>query len=206
MQHYNKHNLAVKSFASKSLVKPELNAVLFRKDRTVATDSFRLIEVTTPGTEYPEFDDTKNTKAPRGDVLIPTHTLADVKMPAKVKTLPGCDQVTLEVSSKNDKSVDIVGRNIVDAKTTRNTIQVVDGVFPEYEDILTSAEKKARVEVKVNVRYLLDVARVIGAMKPDFGVVTMSIAKDTSTFSPIIFTAEGGDKQKVRALIMPMNR
>lgn len=45
MTNYNKNNLAVVTVASKNSFKPELNAVAFYGDRTVATDSFRLIEM-----------------------------------------------------------------------------------------------------------------------------------------------------------------
>ena len=45
---YNKHNLAVAKFASQTKgLKPELEAVLFTNNKTVATDSTRLIEIST---------------------------------------------------------------------------------------------------------------------------------------------------------------
>lgn len=44
---YNKHNLAVAKIASKKTNKPALASVAFCGNKTVATDSFRLVEVTT---------------------------------------------------------------------------------------------------------------------------------------------------------------
>lgn len=44
---YTKENLLVNKIAAKKSVKPELNCIAFYKNRTVATDSFRLMEVPT---------------------------------------------------------------------------------------------------------------------------------------------------------------
>ena len=49
MTNYNKNNLAVVTVASKNGTKPELKSVAFFNDRTVATDSFRLIEMSVDG-------------------------------------------------------------------------------------------------------------------------------------------------------------
>ena len=46
---YNKNNLAVAKVVSKSPVRLELGCVAFHGNRTVATDSFRLIEVSADG-------------------------------------------------------------------------------------------------------------------------------------------------------------
>lgn len=46
---YNKNNLAVGKVASKSSIKPELACIAFYGNRTVATDSFRVIEVSAEG-------------------------------------------------------------------------------------------------------------------------------------------------------------
>jgi DNA polymerase III sliding clamp (beta) subunit (PCNA family) len=46
---YNKHNLEVYKFTSKSDIKQELNCVAFFGNKTVATDSYRLIEVSANG-------------------------------------------------------------------------------------------------------------------------------------------------------------
>ena len=49
MTNYNKNNLAVVTVASKNGTKPELKSVAFFNDRTVATDSFRLVEMSVDG-------------------------------------------------------------------------------------------------------------------------------------------------------------
>jgi DNA polymerase III sliding clamp (beta) subunit (PCNA family) len=46
---YNKLNLDVAKFASKSTLKPELASVAFYGNKTVASDSFRLVEVGASG-------------------------------------------------------------------------------------------------------------------------------------------------------------
>lgn len=51
---YNKLNLAVGKVASKTSIKPELGSIAFYGNKTVATDSFRLLEVSAPGGELNE--------------------------------------------------------------------------------------------------------------------------------------------------------
>jgi len=46
---YNKHNIAVAKAASKTSIKPELGCISFYGNRTIATDSFRLLEVSAEG-------------------------------------------------------------------------------------------------------------------------------------------------------------
>jgi len=46
---YNKNNLDVAKIASKNSIKPELGSVAFYGNRTVATDSFRVIEIEANG-------------------------------------------------------------------------------------------------------------------------------------------------------------
>ena len=46
---YTKLNIEVGKVASKSSIKPELGCVAFYGDRTIATDSFRLLEVSAKG-------------------------------------------------------------------------------------------------------------------------------------------------------------
>ena len=78
---YNKNNLAVAAIASKSSIKPELASVLFTKDATVATDSFKLVEISTPsGLDYENYP-TVNGKDinPADNVMIPAKHLKSVK-------------------------------------------------------------------------------------------------------------------------------
>lgn len=49
---YNKHNLAIHKVASKSTIRPEMATVAFYGNRTVATDSFRLIEISASGVAH----------------------------------------------------------------------------------------------------------------------------------------------------------
>lgn len=65
---YNKNNIAVAKMASKSTIRPELACVAFYGDKTVATDSFRLVEMSATG---------KRKETP---VLYDAKTLATVKL------------------------------------------------------------------------------------------------------------------------------
>lgn len=46
---YNKHNIAIAKVASQSEIRPELACIAFYGDRTIATDSFRAIEMSATG-------------------------------------------------------------------------------------------------------------------------------------------------------------
>lgn len=65
---YNKNNIAVAKVASKGAIKRELNCVAFYGNRTVATDSFRLIEMSAVGDVL---------SVP---VLVPVETLKSIKL------------------------------------------------------------------------------------------------------------------------------
>lgn len=85
---YNKHNLAVAKVASKSPIRAELACVAFYGDRTVATDSFRALEMSATGDkrEKPTLyyaDDIKGIKLKKGedieDAVIKSHQFNEVK-------------------------------------------------------------------------------------------------------------------------------
>lgn len=84
---YNKHNLAVSKVASKSPIRAELACVAFYGDRTIATDSFRALEMSATGDKHEPVlyyaDDIKKIKLKRGegivDSQIPTHQISEVK-------------------------------------------------------------------------------------------------------------------------------
>lgn len=49
---YTKENVTIKNLASKNSIKEELGCIAFYGDRTIATDSFRLIEVEATGEKH----------------------------------------------------------------------------------------------------------------------------------------------------------
>jgi hypothetical protein len=70
---YNTNNLAIHKFTSKSSIRPEFQCVAFYGDRTIATDTFRLVEVSAHGKEHPPIlhraDDVKNRKVKKGEAV-----------------------------------------------------------------------------------------------------------------------------------------
>lgn len=52
MKTYTKENITIKNLVSKTSIKPEMQSIAFYGDRTVATDSFRLIEVQADGKRH----------------------------------------------------------------------------------------------------------------------------------------------------------
>lgn len=71
---YNKNNLAIAKVASRSGIKQVLQCVAFYGDRTVATDSFRMIEMSAKGDKLPEPElffsgDIKKIKLKKGETI-----------------------------------------------------------------------------------------------------------------------------------------
>lgn len=95
---YNKNNIAVLKIASKSEIRPELACVAFYGDRTVATDSYRAIEVSARGDkkETPTLYPAKLLKAVKlkKDERIFEELLGIVPMPENAYQFPDVDKAT----------------------------------------------------------------------------------------------------------------
>lgn len=100
---YTKENLLVAKIAAKKSVKPELNCIAYYGNRTVATDSFRLMEVPTEEGEA----ETKPTMCLADTAKMPP-TVLKVYEPLGYRvagTYPDIDQVLKE--DKNEEYVEV---------------------------------------------------------------------------------------------------
>lgn len=169
---YNKLNLDVGKIASKVTFKSELASVAFYGDKTVATDSFRLLEVSSPEEFKLETD------------KLETPILLNAKKLKKMKV------------SKDDIY------DIERIKTLSESTPI-DSNFPKYEELMTPVlAREDDIKVKINgilLKELLEIA----SKTNKFSQVELSIPQVKGL--PILITSEG-KSQKVRGLIMPMNR
>lgn len=159
---YNKNNLLVHKIASKSSIKPELKSVAFMGDRTIATDSFRVIEMSVP------------------DGQVEETVLIDADVVGKFKSVP---KIFNEVAGE---------------------LQKVEAMYPDTDEVFKRHEnRKDTVTIKINAEYVEQICSIMKHLSK-FKDVELTIAKDDPT-AAVVFKA-GNDKQKARALVMPMNK
>ena len=190
---YNQHNLNVAKIASKSEMKPALASVMFKKDRTVATDGFRLLEVTVPADVKPEeFPAVDGKSAMRGcePFLVPAKSVREIKL-LKNKNLPMLENMAI-------KHID--GKHIEFMTTDLSASQIksvnrIDDKFPEYEQIFPTGKPEAVLFVN---------AKLLGEMLSIMGELNEQITfKIYGSEKPAVMEC-GISNQKARALIMPI--
>lgn len=200
---YNKHNLAVAKIAATSNLRKELTCVAFFKDKTVATDAFRLIEVSTPKgghtiDDYPTIEGINIVKnIEKEPILLRAKTVQALKPVKATKSLPILNHIVL--SSRGDDRFELVSTNLEDLKT--ETINaVVDKDFPKYEQVIPKGEPKAIV--RVNGKYLSEIVTLLGNLSALNHTVDIEIHGENQ---PIVIKAEGNG-QTGRGLVMPIKR
>jgi DNA polymerase III sliding clamp (beta) subunit (PCNA family) len=177
---YNKTNLDVLKLAAKDDTRPAINGILFTGRKTVATNSFALVEV-----------DGLDGEEVHSPVILSRDTLKNIKI-------------------TNKDTFDIGGRkgtpSIVVAGKGQYLTQQVQEEFPAYESILPTGEPV--VELQVNVDYLISVLQVMkSANGKEENKVRLAIHdKDSRQVLEVtnIARAMSPHKQKARAIIMPM--
>lgn len=198
---YNKNNLAVAAFAAKHRIGKAIEYVLFRKDRTVATDSFLLIEVTTPkkknqGIEdYPTLPAKQVIRDSDDDMLLRAEQVRGLKMVKPMKHLEVMNNVVIADPGVEGK-LEIVSANLEETQSV--IADTGKEKFPDYEKLFVHEG----FEITVNPEYLAKVLKAAAGVNP--GEVTLKIQTD-SKLKPIEVHAEGRDEQKLRALVMPIN-
>lgn len=191
---YNSLNLEVVKIASKSEMKPELAGVLFKNDRTVATDGFRLLEITTPtGVKPEDFPVVDGAAAMRGcqPFIASAKSLKEIKIPKVKNGLPILQNVAIKYL--DDKRVEFLTTDLETAKIT--TARRVEGKFPDYEQIFPQGAPAA--EVVINGELL---AELLGIMAKLGGITKSVKMKFYGKTKPVML--EAGETQKARGMIM----
>lgn len=190
---YNQNNLNCAAIASKSKTKPEISGVYFTKDKTVATDTFRLLEVGTPaGVKPEEFPVVDGAAAMRGvkPFLIPARSVKDIKLP-KNKNLPICENMAIK--HLDDKRAEFLTTDLETAKIT--TARRVEGQFPDYEQLFPKSKPAA--EVTINGQLLAELLTVMAKLDKTSAVRLKLYGGN----KPVVIEA-GNESQKARGLIM----
>ena len=179
-----KDQIKLHVFASKSYIRPELASVYTDGVKAVATDSFRLVEITK----------TKTTGEAINPVLIRESDLKRIKIPVKDKniTLDTGDNLTATITSE----------------TTAASVMLHASAdqYPKHDELFTTFEDKDAVTFTCNGEYLADILKALAALdtaKYSRNEVTLIVPKRKDY--PIIVTAKS-DIQSARALLMPLNK
>lgn len=170
--------------ASASSMKPELSSVnMFVEDGElvfVATDSFRLAEKRIPASDVNDLD----------SVLLPYKNVSEIT----------------QIFADNDGSIEMmIGENQVSFASDNMyvTSRVIDGVFPDYEQIIPDTQD---TEVTALKQDLLNALKLANIFADKFNQITISVDADEETFTvqtnnedigentgTIDATIEGGD-------------
>ncbi len=159
--------------ASVSSIKPELSSVYLYSDSGeltfVATDSFRLAEKK-PGAKIEDFE----------SILIPQRNVSEIirvfeGFESKITMVFGQNQVSFEV----DKEIYLVSR-------------VVDGVFPDYKQIIPKENKS---ELSVLKQDLINALKISNLFSDNFNQVKFHLDAENNIFEITSKNTEKGESR-----------
>ena len=196
---FNKLNFEVVKFCVNNESKPEISGVFFLPDKTVATDTFRLVEISTDAAvkvdDFPILPNKKTAMKSFKPFIISRKAVMEVaKMnPGNSKTLPILNYTA--VSFVDDKTVEFINTDLEtgDAKVC----QKVDGKFPDYEMLFIKDAPVA--EVEVNGNYMAEILTTLAKFNLLQSVKIKFYGKD----KPVLFETSN-ENQKARAALMPL--
>jgi len=210
MSIYNKNNLLCYEVASKNPLREELNGVLFKKDRTCATDSYIMLEVknnekfTTQYTEYPILPDKSTilTNFAKKGYIVPIGSvkkaLANLKE-VKSDVLPIL-QNSVFLNSQNQQSSKIASYDLekTDIVSTKN----IEGDFPDYEKAIPNTDK-GFTKINLDINKLKQIIDVISKMelKGTQNEIALFVKADNSR---IVIKAITEQDQSITGVVMPI--
>lgn len=192
---YNKFNLAVAKFAADE-GREEFKCVLFTKDKTVATDGVRLLEVSVNSAlKVEDFPQVNGLAAMRGcsPFLVGAKQVTDLKLKG-AKGLPITEMVALK--HVDNERVEFLTTDLESSQVKQ--MRRVDGKFPDYEQIFPKDDPVA--EVSVNGVKMAELLKVIGEMGDATGTVCIRFY---GANKPIELRVQGVNQQ-ARGMMMPM--
>jgi hypothetical protein len=199
---YTRHNFEVADFCDASGIRPELAGILVTPIGTAATDSYVLLEVSSPSADNAEKDfpaiPGHAVKARDDQFIFPREAARQVlkTIPKKTDTSRG---ILLRAAVlETDKG--FAGFVAADPVQIRPTIaKEIEGKFPEYQQIFPTAEPNSIISV--NAKYLEKLAKFFAGLSKT-GNVTI---KTYGAHDPILFEASN-EVQTARALLMPLRQ
>jgi len=204
---YNKNNLVISDIASKTEIRPEITGILFKKDRTVATDSYALIEVKNPK----NFIDAKNIPIlPAKQKPLTNFSKKGYILPAKsVKKmlsnltdnneLPELDNTCWFLNTNDPAVSSVVSTDLEQNNTT--TTKNLEGNYPDYDKIIPKKEGKS---IEVSLDILKNMINTLAKMSIKYPSSLKITVYDNQT--PVKITTKTDKEQDITALIMPITQ
>lgn len=171
---YKKNNLELSAITGS--YPSEVECVFFKKNGTVATDRYKLVEISTPEGEV--------SGAMRGVEPFMVNGRELAKMPVSKDELLG-------VKHLNDRSVEFIRQD-----GTTITLDRQAGTYPDFETAFRQSAGN-RTEITVDVDHLMDLLKMVKKVDTK---VKLRIGKSDD---PIMATAKGNG-QTLRGLLMPI--
>lgn len=179
---YTKHNLLPIKITAPNQIKPELASVAFYGNRTIATDSFRLLEVSAFGEAHE-----------------PTLMLRDTLKTYKLKTY------------KTEKGQIKFTEKDIEEKTGHNLSEQATapfGMYPDVDKIMSESPDEEYATIKVNGALFGELLSQMAKMNK-FSMVEIKIPTQKK-YSPIhVYTnshkPHEAENQTAHGLMMPIN-
>lgn len=198
----NKHNLDIAVIAGKS--KWGDNGLFVAKDRTVANDGRRLVEITRPtkldGEEFnpddfpviPNFEPKQD-----HDFIIPTMEALKVakQIPKGKRTKAILKNAVIEQNGRvRIASTDLGSAIITD-------INPIEGKYPEYQQVIPQGKLKHRVGV--NPKYLMEICQLADKFQSEYYKIMVLEFNDNGGIK--LTTKNDDTGQEFTAIVMPMS-
>jgi len=204
---FNRNNLQLYQLADKGSSRPELTGVLFKRDRTLATDSYILAEVVNSdemlrqANDLPDLPDKGKLLlnfAKKG-YIIPASSvkkaLGNIPVNPQLPVLEYArfcqpfDPLTSKIATTNLERADVVN------------VKNIDADYPDTSRVMPDEQgEKAYKFISLNRKYLKKIADLFNSM--EMGDTIQIGIKDTT--SPVYLKGESKTGQKIKGLIMPI--
>ena len=190
---FNRNNLAVAKFAAKYGVRQEIAGVLFTKEKTCATDSFRLLEVSVDKNAKPK-DFPEAMRGFKPFIANAEWVREKLKIPANKISLPVFNNVAVKHIEDN-KITFLLPTGNTEMMTMPVLVPRVSGKFPDYEAIFPTEEPVA--EIVINGEFLSELLKTMSV----FDYMHKVKIKFYSAEKPLVLEANN-ENQRSRGMIM----
>jgi DNA polymerase III sliding clamp (beta) subunit (PCNA family) len=204
---FNKNNLLAYEFCSDDNSRPQIASVLFKRDRTIATDSYCLIEIKNnfnfDPADLPLLPDKSKplVNFAKAGYMIPQKSvkkaMSNLKENKSLPILSNCwflqpkDQATSVIVSTDLEQADSV------------VVRNVEGNYPDINSVMPQ-DDQVKSKMVIDVKYLKRACDVLAKMSlaKNDNIELCFIAND----KPLMIKAKTKEDQEVKVLIMPIRQ
>jgi len=206
---YNKYNFIIKDFTASDYSRPEITGVLVSPKKTIATDSFMLLEVDSVKADpkdFPVIPDKPKMRVDFKPFILPKEKAGDViKLFGKDNdSLPIINNAIVIRSNKMevDNRAEIGKTDLESYNSVMS--RVIEGDFPDTKDLMKESGEYA--EIEVNPALLKKIAGFFDSFRSS-KTDSIKIRVPIDAQSPIFFKGKrDSTEQTATALLMPIKK